>query len=198
MRGPLLALLGVAACTPDIASGAYLCGPDATCPEGQACSGADNICVLPFLAEPFSCEPEVQTEPDDTPEMAYVLGELDCVSIPTSLDNCMMAGDVGDWVKFTTSAGCTSIAVDARVTFPIAFERMALELWDLDRGELLATDTECENGSAEAGHDVRCVAAALQNETTYGVQVRPSGEGNCNGECSYNRYTFRLQLVPPP
>ena len=32
-------LVLAAACTPSIAPGAYLCGPDAECPDGLVCDG---------------------------------------------------------------------------------------------------------------------------------------------------------------
>src|SRR5690606_5891048 len=42
----VLVLVAAGACSPEIAPGAYLCGPERACPEGQACDGPTNICVL--------------------------------------------------------------------------------------------------------------------------------------------------------
>jgi hypothetical protein len=184
-----------AACAPEVISGTYLCGPNASCPDGQVCSG-DNVCVRPQLAEPFACEPDVASEPDDEPAQAYEL-TLACSGAGFALDSCMLEDDSADWIKFTAPTCATAIAIDARVTFPIAFERLGLELRDLDGGATVATDMQCRTGSGEVGDDIRCLEATLTPGTTYGLGVQPTGMGNCGGECAYNRYTLRVQLVTP-
>jgi hypothetical protein len=188
--------LVLAACAPEVITGTYLCGPDAMCPDGQVCSG-DNVCVRPQLAEPFTCQPDVASEPDDDPAQAYQV-TLGCSGAGLALDGCMLEDDSADWIKFVAPTSCPSgIAVDARVTFPIAFERLELELRDLDSGTVIASDMQCRSGGGEVGHDIRCLEATLTPGTTYGIGVRPSGVGDCGGECAYNRYTLRVQLVTP-
>jgi hypothetical protein len=189
-------LVALAACTPDIVSGSYLCGPDASCPEGQSCNGPDNTCVFASTAQPFSCEAEIDSEPDNTSAEAHLIDNLGCVSVPFVNANCMLEGDAADWVRFVAPSVCTSVGVEARVSFPIAFERIALELWDLDRDVMIATDGEC-SGSGEAGEELRCLNLALVPGGSYGIKVKPAGDGNCSGACAYNRYTLRVQLATP-
>jgi hypothetical protein len=194
MRAALL-LIAATACTPEIVSGSYLCGPNATCPDDQLCNGPDNVCVT-ASALPFSCDPEIITEPDDTTDKAFSIGVLDCVSIASVLDSCMDETDAADWVAFSTSASCAEVVADVRVTFPTAFEELALELWNVDANERIAVDSPCPV-SGEAGDELRCLKATLAAATNYAIQVMPTGEGACEGRCAYNRYTLRLQLNQP-
>jgi hypothetical protein len=191
----LALLLGVVACSPEVASGTYLCGPDALCPVDEACNGPDNTCVLASRAEPFACTPDLEVEPDDTPDQAHEIVGLQCISVPFSTNNCMLTGDDADWVKFAAPTGCVAVEVEARVSFPIAFEELGLELWDLDRNVMVATDGECPQGVTVG--ERRCLTFTLTGGTTYGIKVHPTGEGNCNGACGYNRYSLTVQLATP-
>ena len=188
----VFALLLVGACTPDIVSGAYLCGPNGACPGDLACNGPDNTCVLASTVEPFSCDPDVQTEPDDSAATAHVL-KLECLSVPIVSANCMLQGDAEDWVKVTPPDTCTTVTIHAAVSYTIAFEPLAMELWNLDTNTQLAVDTACPN-KGENGEELRCVDQSLTPGVNYGIKVQPTGENNCGGKCSYNRYTLRVQL----
>jgi hypothetical protein len=193
MRALLLALvLPVVACTPEIVSGSYKCGPNASCPEDQTCNGEDNICVT-AAAQPFSCEPDRDTEPDDTADKAFSVGAKDCTSVASILDSCMDEGDSADWVSFSTNASCSDISVDVRVTFPTAFEELGLELWDVAANERVAVNAPCEF-TGEPGDELRCLKGPLQAGRQYAIQVLPTGEGTCDGRCAYNRYTLRMQI----
>jgi hypothetical protein len=187
---------GLAACTPDIVSGAYLCGPEASCPAGQVCSGRDNTCVLPSLAEPFSCESEMDFEPDDTIVDAHLIENLGCVSALFANDACMLAGDTADWLAFVPPSVCSAVEVQARLSFPVAFEELGLELWDIDHDMPLETDTACKQG-AGTGEVRRCLDFVLVPGTKYGIKVHPTGKGTCGGACAYNRYTLSVQLATP-
>jgi hypothetical protein len=187
----LLFVLSIAACTPEIVSGSYLCGPNASCPDDQVCNGPDNVCVT-ASALPFSCEPELATEPDDTTDKAFSLGPIDCVSVASVLDSCMDESDPADWVAFSTRESCVGLTADVRITFPTAFEELGLELWDLDLNERVAVDVPCTAG--DNGVELRCLRAPLRSSTRYAVQVLPTGDGACDGSCAFNRYTFRMQL----
>jgi hypothetical protein len=188
-----LALLLVTACTPDIVSGSYLCGPNASCPEDMACNGTDNHCVLESTAKPFECTPATNTEPDDNVETAQVL-TLSCNAPPFPSDNCMPEGDTQDWVKFKVPADCTNVGLTTRVSFPLAFQRLGLEIWNVDTMTQLGSDTDCPI-DGEPGDELRCFEQNLTPGTTYGIKVHPAGDGDCDGKCSYNRYTLRVQLV---
>lgn len=192
MRAVLL-VAGLAACTPEIVSGSYRCGPNASCPEDQTCNGPDNICVS-AAAEPFVCVPERLSEPDDTMDKAFPLGTMDCMSVASILDSCMDEGDSADWVSFSTLSICNDISADVRVTFPIAFQELGLELWNVDAGERVATDVPCEVSGDTGGDVLRCLKASLSPGTNYAVQILPTGEGACDGRCAYNRYTLRMQI----
>lgn len=185
--------LFVAACTPDIGSGSYFCGPDSACPEGQACNGPDNRCVVAGAAEPFACMPEENTEPDDNAANAYEFMNVGCGGVPVPFDNCMLEGDREDWIKVAVPAGCTNGTLSARIDYPIAFERLAVEIWDIATNMQYAEDLEC-SGTGDPAEERRCVRVPVKAATTYGVRVRPAGDGNCDGNCSYNRYTVRVQI----
>lgn len=194
MRALAIVLLA-AACTPEIVSGSYLCGPNATCPEGQVCNGLDNVCVHAGAALPFSCAPDIDTEPDDQPANAYPL-TLSCELISAVIDSCLTEDDAGDWVRFVAPTTCGSQGIDVRVMYPISFERVGLELWNLDTNEIVAQDMVCPT-TGVAGEDVRCLQADLVAGVSYGVQVVPTGVDDCDGACAYNRYTLAMQLTLP-
>jgi hypothetical protein len=198
MRGSIAfaLLLAFAACTPDIASGSYLCGPEGSCPEGQACNGPDNTCVLASVVQPFSCEADFDFEPDNSATEAHVVPDLGCISAPFTNNNCMTAGDSADWLKFTAPTGCLAVAVEARLAFTIAFEELGLELWDLDTNTKLAGEGMCQQG-IEIGLERRCLDFTLTAGVNYGVKVYPTGEGACDGTCNYNRYSVGIQLGTP-
>lgn len=196
MRAALLLVGLLTACAPDIVSDSYLCGPNKSCPEDQVCNGADNHCVLPSSAQPFSCTPQVMTEPDDTSALAHAAPQLSCPSVPYVDNNCMLENDAEDWVKFDAPATCTTVAAEVRVSFPLAYERLGFELWDLGTMTKLADDIACTT-SGEAGEEIRCMTVTLVPGTTYGIKVHPAGDGNCDGTCSYNRYKLSLQLTTP-
>lgn len=191
----LAIILVAAACTPEVVSGSYLCGPNATCPEAQVCNGPDNICVNAITAAPYECAPAPDTEPDDQPANARMV-VLGCLGLPMQIDNCFFEGDRADWVSFVAPTTCGERAIDVRVTFPIAFERVGLELWDLDANERIAQDAECPIAPVE-GEDVRCLQANVVAGRSYGVQVLPTGVDDCDGGCAYNRYILGMQLTLP-
>jgi len=188
----LVLVLALSACTPEIVSGSYLCGPNASCPEDQVCDGIDNIC-LTAAAQPFSCTAARDSEPDDTAEQAFPLGAMSCMSVASVLDSCMDEGDSSDWVSFETSASCTDLSVDVRVTFPTAFEELGLELWDVAANERIAVNAPCEF-TGEPGDELRCLKGPVAPGKKYAIQVLPTGEGTCSGSCAYNRYTLRMQI----
>src|SRR4051812_4256867 len=99
MRAAILCF-ALVACTPDIASGTYVCGPEQACPEGQSCDGVDGTCVFTNTQRPFACEPSREHEPDNTPAQGLVITSFACVSAPYVNDGCLAAGDDQDWIKF--------------------------------------------------------------------------------------------------
>jgi hypothetical protein len=195
MRAAVL-LIALAACTPDVATGTYYCGPDGFCPEGQACNGPDNICVNASSAEAFACgERSAKTEPDDTATQAHLLPTPTC-DIPFNTENCMLDGnDAEDWMKLQQPCGASK-EVQLVLKFPVAFERLAMELWDLDTMTKVTDDAACADGGDDA-NELRCITSPVAENGNYGVKVRPAGDGNCDGNCSYNRYSLSVLLATP-
>lgn len=200
----LVLCVGLAACAPDIHSGSYLCGPNASCPDGQACNGAADedsglmadTCVLASTAQPFACVDKNNAEPNNTAAEGLVLENLQCLTAAVFIESCMTSDDNADWLTFVAPPTCAAVEVQARLVFSIAFEMLGLELWDLDRDVQLATEGECAQGAA-IGAVRRCLDFELVPGTRYGVKVRPTGEGNCDGACAYNRYSLSVQLATP-
>ena len=196
MRALAFVLLigGASACTPDIVSESYLCGPNASCPEDQKCNGADNICVT-SSPEAFSCDFGGK-EPNDSIETGQPLGTFGCTSLATSLDACMDMGDAVDWYTLTAPTGCDAVAIDSRLTFPTAWEDLALELWNVDTNERVGQSSKCAFGG-EAGDELRCMNVTLDQGARYAIAVLPTGDGDCKGTCAYNRYALHMQLTLP-
>ncbi len=204
MRAVYLLVLTVAACTPEVVSGSYMCGPDRTCPEGQTCNGEfdeaaglqQETCVLESLARPFSCVPKIDLEPDDTMDQAFLIENLGCVSAPFVNDGCMLDAETADWVTFVAPSSCVAVAVEARLTYPIAYEDLGLELWDVTANVKLTTDEACKS-NLDTGRERRCLDYTLVPGTKYAVKVTPTGNGTCDASCAYNRYTLTVQLATP-
>ena len=196
MRALVLSTLFVAACSPDVAPGTYLCGPDSLCPDGLVCNGPDNICVSPSAQQAFECGKFADVPGDDAPATAQDLGALTCVSLVREKRGCLPGGDTGDFYTFTVDAACTNVRVKASVAFPVAFQSLALQLGKL--GEMPQTiESPCLGirGDQE-GDAVACLDAPV-GPGTYALGVVPSGADNCDGNCRYNRYGLAVQVTTP-
>lgn len=190
-------LLAVGACAPDIAPGSYLCGPEQSCPDDQACDGLTNTCVLPSQAQPFACPTgATEIEPNNAASSAQVVANLACVSRTAQVIGCTKDLDGEDWFQFDVPATCTSVGVDVRLTFPIAFEGLALELRN-DAGATITTGEPCAQSEPDDGDDQSCLAQTLTPGGHYAIRIARTGEGECGGACAYNRYTLTLQLETP-
>ncbi len=196
MRGAWL-VLACAGCSPEIVSGSYLCGDEMYCPSDQVCNGPDNTCVLPGVAQAFACDPMVDNEPDDTIAQATKLPALTCVSSPFVKQGCLHDGDPADWVELTAPTGCTAIEVQVRVTYPIAFEPVTVELWDAVGNSMIAGQGECVDQTTAPGDDSKCIQMTISGGGTYAVGVKPAGTSDCGGSCAHNRYTLTVQLATP-
>ncbi|MBX3155096.1 MAG: hypothetical protein KF773_03780 [Deltaproteobacteria bacterium] len=199
MRIAILTALAAAACTsPQIDPGAYFCGPDGACPEGQACNGPDNVCVAASTAKPFECGMGfVDVVGDDTAATGQPVTGLGCVSIQFTTLGCLQAGDIGDWFQFDVPDNCAAVKVDARVSFPVAFERLELQLSKAN-GPPATMESPCSAPStADSPEEVRCLSAVLEPGAHYAIGVVPDGTQNCDARCANNRYTFSFQLKAP-
>jgi hypothetical protein len=186
----------VAACSPDVAPGTYLCGPEELCPDGLVCNGPDNICVSPSAQQAFDCGKFSDVPGDDAPATAQDLGELTCVSLVREKRGCLPFGDSGDFYTFTVSSNCTNVRVKASVVYPVAFQSLALQVGK--QGETPATvDSPCTGFRAPDEADaVSCLDAPV-GPGTYTLSVIPDGAGNCDGNCRFNRYGLAVQVTTP-
>lgn len=195
MRAAFLALVLCGACTPDIVAGAYLCGPEQACPDGQVCNGPDNVCVLPGAALPFDCGTKItEVEPNNASTAAQAIPNLACVSPLVQVKGCTPTADTEDWFVFDVPAQCTTSVATVRLSYPLAFEQLSLGLDGTATGTVAACGV---NIAPDDGSDVVCLEQPVAAGSKHTVRVARSGVGNCDGECGFNRYTLSLQLGTP-
>ena len=190
----LLFIALLSACSPEIVQGAYLCGPDESCPDGQKCNGVDNVCVLPSGAKPFECGDKItEVEPNNGAAAAQTIANLACASPLIQIKGCTPAADAEDWYAFDVPATCTATVATVRLDFPLAFEQLSVEL----AGK---TGSQADCGSTappDDGSDTVCLSTPVTAGQRYTLRVARSGVGNCDGQCGYNRYSLSLQLGTP-
>ena len=195
MRRLLLVML--AACSPTITPGSYLCGANASCPPNQVCDGVTDSCVLKGTDMPFTCEMGTEVPGDDTAAGARQVPPLQCVSPPFTAGGCMPSGDMQDWFKLQTPSVCSSVAVQARLVYPVAYEKLSLELWDLTMNAPIGTDVPCAQSANDPARVERCINLTVAPGGDYGLVVKATSDGDCGGACDYNRYDLTVQLATP-
>lgn len=196
-RAAVLASAALAACTPDVPSGAYLCGPERLCPEDQLCDGATDLCVLPELAKPFACRTAAADDPpgDDTPATAAPLAGLGCPSASVERGGCLDRGDGVDFLRLEVPADCAGARLEAMVTFPAAYEAVDLLLTAGGPTPPEPVGAACATSVAVApGQEVRCASQPVEAGAVYALGVVRTGAGDCGGLCPHNRYRLRLRL----
>ena len=158
--------------------------------------------MIPSTATTFACDPLVEThEPDQDAAHAATLGPFNCVSQPVLVAGCLANNDKDDWFTFATDPGCISQAITANLGAPIAFEGVALELYDAAGTTKLATAADTCTGIPspdQSGTNTVCLAQMLAPGTTYTLRITPTGQGNCGGSCAFNRYRLSAQTVLHP
>ncbi|MEJ7599722.1 MAG: hypothetical protein WKG01_17580 [Kofleriaceae bacterium] len=184
----LLCLL--AACSPDIASGTYTCGPDGLCPPNQRCDGVDDVCVEDSYARDFTCETAPRA--DDTAATGTVVPDPPCVMTYEASD-CLDDPDRADWFQLDVPASCTNTTLLARVVFRVAYQPLAFVL---PTGA--ATETPCTGSLPSDAYDHRCYAVAVAPGSHHAIAVGLApGAPDCEGACAYNRYALTLRLATP-
>jgi hypothetical protein len=183
-------VLAAAACTPDIAGGAYLCGYNAECPDGFVCSGSDFSCEDAVTASQFTCE----AGGSSTVAMAQPLPKMACVSSVSTVPRCLPQGATDEWFSFSTPDDCVSVGVTATLSFPYAFESIGMVLGDAT-GATIAHDAPCP--VPPSGEPANCLTMTLADATDYTLDIVPEGGNDCDGTCDYNAYTLSIQLVTP-
>jgi hypothetical protein len=191
-------VLFLAACSPEITPGTYLCGDEELCPEGQKCDGLTNTCELPSAARPFECGDEIdEVEPNDAFQTAQAVGDLECVSRVAEVHGCSRKdGSAEDFYSFTAPSCSTTVRATARIAFPLAFEPLVLELVDAN-GSTKATADICASDDKKDGDSEMCIDTPITSNAQYAIRVAGSGTADCDGACAYNRYTLTMQLVSP-
>jgi len=188
------ALLLLAACSPDIASGVYLCGAEQTCPNGMLCDAETTTCVNSDTATTFSCVAAKGTQ-----AAPLQLGQVTCGVNTIEDQSCLVEnGDI--WYAFTVQTGC-NVSVDAlfKVESSYAFAPLTLELRDATGATVLGSATAgCPNVKTpdKTGQYAYCLSQTLTMGMSYTLHVLPTGEANCGGECNYNNY--RLDITQSP
>lgn len=194
MRALLLACAVLGACTPEIVSGAYLCGPDESCPDDQTCNPASGLCVSPASVKPFACgEDLTEVEPNNTQGAAQVIQPGGCASAIAEISGCTPAGDGDDWFVFEVPANCVTTFAHLRMSSSLAFETLGVTLAG-PNGTFEASSTACDNSFPDDGEVQVCLDQQVTPGATYTVHVAPAGGGNCGGDCAYNRYRLGMQL----
>jgi hypothetical protein len=195
MRAAVIAIWA-AACTPEISSGSYLCGPEQLCPEGQRCNGPDNVCVLASQAQPFACGGADDPIGDDGPAGGPLIADLTCVSTLREMKGCLREMDPADFFQLDVPAGCAAVQVEATVSFPIAFAPLRFRF--ASGTELADVETPCAASQMPVpGDDQRCFRMAVQPGAHHAIGLVRDGTDDCAGGCSYNRYTLRFRLSTP-
>lgn len=193
MRATVFAALLLGACTPEIVTGAYLCGPEQACPDGQVCSPATALCVGPGAVRPFACgDAQTEIEPNNSASAPQVIPGTTCGTTIGEISGCTPAGDAWDWYAFTIPPTCTSQVVRVRLSSSIAFQTLGVTLSG-PSGTFEATAAACDSSFPDDGEVQVCLAQPV-TAGTYTVQVAPVEGGNCDGDCPYNRYRLAMQL----
>jgi hypothetical protein len=193
VRLAALATVTFAACTPDVPSGVYYCGPERACPPDLVCDDSTAVCVLEDEAEGFACgEDATLPEPDDTLALATDYGARGCGFQPVTSEGCLDHPADVDHVAFTSSLDCDVRPFEAKVRYPVAFAPVVLELLD-DAGEVLATGEVCVELDA-TGQAHACIETDLPEDTAHVLRMRRvDGSPDCDGTCRYNRYQLSIQ-----
>lgn len=191
MRARSLMLLALAACSPDIADGGYLCGPEQTCPSPYVCSGSDFTCVEPEEATPFGCG-----DLPNTPATAVALNSTPLCVQSIEANSCI--GGSGDvrWFSLATPPSCAKpeLGIAIELQFPEAWAGLQVTLADA-AGNALATDAACsEQDVAVAGTTQTCITTSEAAGSNYLISVEGTGDGDCGGACAYNDFTLTTAL----
>jgi hypothetical protein len=201
MRAPaiLLCALTAAACTPEIGSGTYFCGPERFCPPEQVCDDSSFTCVNPLLAEPFSCPDGSQAaEPDDVLADARDLGVL-TLTQPTVLGaqaGCIPTADDVDLVELECDATCAESGGRLEITarYPVAFLPVGVELLD-DTGNVLVSAELCTPSVDYTGMDYLCIDHDPSVGVYYVRAAGVAGAPDCDGGCGFNRYSLDIKFL---
>ncbi|HTM21976.1 MAG TPA: hypothetical protein VL172_15750 [Kofleriaceae bacterium] len=185
-------LLTLAACSPDIGSGTYFCGPERLCPPNLGCDDSTYTCMRPAAVEPFACPEDAEAaEPDGSTDQADQRGDLVCGGAVSQPDGCIADGDQIDVLAFTVPTTCLGADPHLAVTlrFPIALVPLRVQLLDAG-GQPLAAGQECTPDDDFTGKLYQCIETPLDpGDYFLQVDIDPDG-GDCGGDCRHNSYSL--------
>lgn len=175
-----IAALGLAACTPQIESGAYFCGPSEQCPPELACDGETSTCVQPANVSAFTC-----TEGPSLPTPG-------CGPDAIGSNGCVLTADAHDQITFQSPA-CVVMAT-VMITYSEGFMPLTVTVRD-GAGATIGTSAPCH--SVHGGDQDACIEFATLVGENYTFDVAAtSGASTCGGACGFNR--FDLSVVQQP
>jgi hypothetical protein len=184
------------ACTPEIGTGAYFCGPERSCPPDQACDEPTFTCVTPLSAESFRCPDGSETfEPDDELGDARDLGALVCgqALFGGGTNGCIASVGQIDTYAFSGNdcPGARAARVGLTLRFPTAFAPLELVLLD-SNGTVVGAGLSCGAGQDFGGLDAVCLEMPVDN-AAYFVRVSLASDGpTCDGGCAFASYLLDI------
>jgi hypothetical protein len=72
-----------------------------------------------------------------------------------------------------------------------------MELWDLGMNSVVGSDVDCPQSSGDPAHVDRCINLQVTPGRDYGIAIKATPDGSCDGDCAYNRYYLSVQLATP-
>jgi hypothetical protein len=187
MRGAVLVLaFAVAACTPEIVSGVYFCGPEMLCPPDQLCSPDTALCVRPALVQPFACPAGSQDlEPNNDVASATTMTFTTCPGPEQRSPACMP--DPADIDLIAIDAPCPGGALSLDVRFPVAFSPIVVEQIEVG-GAVIASATSCAIAGDESINDAACLDVTVPAGGRVYIRFSLDPEIDCDDACAFNWY----------
>lgn len=192
-----LALATTVACSPEIGSDTYFCGPEGLCPPDLRCDDNTFTCRTPILFTPFECPAESEVaEPDNDQASAFDLGVLGCGDvIMQDAPGCAPDPSDVDLIRFEYLDNCNGpdprIVINSR--FPIAHVPLTLEVID-DTGAVVATGEPCTPRDNFSGRDTLCIEDRPP-AGVYFIRIQTDAAGpDCGGECAFNQYLINVSV----
>lgn len=198
MRAAAIAIaILVAGCDPEIVSGAYLCGPEMSCPSGLACSAESGECVQPELAKPFACRPGSEGgEPNDGAATASGLAIFGCPDTQVELLGCLPASLDVDFIAVTAPTTCAGAALSIDIRYSAAFAPAVVDLVDAS-GAVLQTAAQCNITGGLGANDAVCLDTTVPADGRAVIRVSLDPDIDCDGACDYAHYVVTASAAAP-
>ncbi len=193
----VVAVLAAAACSAEIGTGTYFCGPEQFCPPDLECNPNTFSCETPGTFEAFSCPFGASVnEPDEAMADAYEL-TLECGANTEDFTLCIDDGQDVDHFSFEMEE-CfgESPHLSFEIRYPVALAELQLELLD-DAGQVLEVAETCTAEQNFTGMEWKCIDIPPLEPGVYFLRVSTTGERTCSGDCEHNQYrlAYRYPLA---